>query len=83
MSDGTFRSVRALKRELSDDKGGSLLFCVNVVAAACDLPALVILPAAGTVGDASAQLIVDMQRSIADADAFIAEMEKESAGAAR
>jgi ATP-binding cassette subfamily B protein len=25
MSDGTFRSVRALKRELSDDKGGSLL----------------------------------------------------------
>jgi len=28
-------------------------------------------------------LIVDMQRSIADADAFIAEMEKESVGAAR
>jgi ATP-binding cassette, subfamily B, heavy metal transporter len=25
MSDGTFRSVRALKRELSDDKGGSLI----------------------------------------------------------
>jgi ABC-type transport system involved in Fe-S cluster assembly fused permease/ATPase subunit len=25
MSDGTFRSVRALKRELSDEKGGSLL----------------------------------------------------------
>jgi ABC-type transport system involved in Fe-S cluster assembly fused permease/ATPase subunit len=25
MSDGTFRSVRALKREISDDKGGSLL----------------------------------------------------------
>jgi ATP-binding cassette subfamily B protein len=25
MSDGTFRSVRALKREISDDKGGSLI----------------------------------------------------------
>ena len=60
---------------------GSLLLCVNAVASACDLPALVILPAAGTAGDASAQLIVDMQRYVGGIRAYTACVQAEIAAA--
>ena len=60
---------------------GSLLLCVNAVASACDLPALVILPAPGTAGDASAQLIVDMQRYVGGIRAYTACVQAEIAAA--
>lgn len=60
---------------------GSLLLCVNAVASACDLPALVILPAAGNAGDASAQLIVDMQRYVGGIRAYTACVQAEIAAA--
>ena len=60
---------------------GSLLLCVNAVASACDLPALVILPAAGTAGDASAELIVDMQRYVGGIRAYTACVQAEIAAA--
>jgi len=60
---------------------GSLLYCVNAAAAACDLPALVILPAPGTVGDASAQLIVDMQRYVGGIKSYTACVQAELAAA--
>ena len=60
---------------------GSLLLCVNAVASACDLPALVILPAPGTAGDASAELIVDMQRYVGGIRAYTACVQAEIAAA--
>ena len=60
---------------------GSLLLCVNAIASACDLPALVILPAPGTAGDASAELIVDMQRYVGGIRAYTACVQAEIAAA--
>jgi hypothetical protein len=41
-----------------------VLMSVNAAAWACDLPALVAIPAAGSIGDASARLIVSVQRYV-------------------
>jgi len=60
---------------------GSLLLCVNAVASACDLPALVILPGPGSAGDATAELIVDMQRYVGGIRAYTACVQAEIAAA--
>jgi hypothetical protein len=41
---------------------GSVLLVINAAAVACDLPALMVLPAAGTVDDLAGQRIAQMQR---------------------
>jgi len=43
---------------------GSLLLVINAAAAACDLPALMVIPAAETVDDFAGQRIVEMQRYV-------------------
>ena len=56
--------------------GLSLLF-VNAVAVACEQPRLVVIPAAQSAGDASAEMIVAMQRYLDGAKEYLACIEAE------
>jgi hypothetical protein len=61
--------------------GSLLMMCGNFAAAACDLPALMVLPPAGTADDFAAQRIVEMQRYVTGIREYTACVQAELAAA--
>ena len=60
---------------------GLSLLCINVVAAACEQPALVAIPATASIGDDSAQIVVATQRYVAGIREYVACIQTELAAA--
>src|SRR5262245_34898577 len=60
---------------------GSLLLVMSTAAAACDLPALMVVPAAGTVDDFAGQRIAQMQRYVTGIREYTACLQAELAAA--
>lgn len=60
---------------------GSLLLLANVAAAACELPALMVVPPAGTVDDFAGRRIAEMQRYVAGIRDYTACVQAELAAA--